>query len=77
MQRDNIVVKILPPITKKINKKYNVAMNQIREMLYMNWRTRNREWRLKMNGDEERDKRRKRKNANMQTVSIVSGIVFI
>ena len=69
-QRDKIAVKLLPKIAKEINKKYTVAIEEIRKMLYTNWRTKNRGWHLRINGDEERDKRRKRKNTEMKAVRL-------
>ena len=69
-QWDKIIVKLLPKIAKEINKKYTVAIEEIRKMLYTNWRTKNREWHVRENGDEERNKRRKKKNTEMKVVRL-------
>lgn len=69
-QRDMIITKILPKLAKKINKKYTVAIEEIKQMLYTNWRSRNRLWRLKENGYEKQNKRRMKKNTAMKTVRL-------
>jgi Mg-chelatase subunit ChlI len=69
-QRDDVITKILPKLTKEINKKYKVASVEIKDMLKMNLKMRRREWRLKVLGKTKQNRRRMNKNAYMKTVRL-------
>jgi hypothetical protein len=73
-QRNNIVTKLLPPLYKLVNKKYNVSQAVLLKMLYGRWRSRHRASNIKNQGDNkfERNRRRAKKNSRMQDVSIYS-----
>jgi len=70
-QKENIVTKLLPPLYKIVNKKYNVTNSQLLKMLYGRWRSRHRVSNIKNQGEErvKKDKRRAKKNSRMQDVS--------
>ena len=70
-QKENIVTKLLPPLYKIVNKKYNVTNSQLLKMLYGQWRSRYRVSNIKNQGEErvKKDKRRAKKNSRMQDVS--------
>jgi hypothetical protein len=70
-QKEEIVTKLLPPLYKIVNKKYNITNDKLLKMLYGRWRSRHRVNNLK-NQEEERvklNKRRAKKNSRMQAVS--------
>ena len=70
-QKENIVTKLLPPLYKIVNKKYNATNSQLLKMLYGQWRSRHRVSNIKNQGEErvKKDKRRAKKNSRMQDVS--------
>jgi hypothetical protein len=59
---------LLPKLSKTLNKKYTVSDTEIRKMLYTRQRSIHRQWRIKINGKEKEDKRRKLKNTEMANV---------
>lgn len=71
-QKESIVTKLLPPLYKLVNKKYNITNGELLKMLYGRWRSRHRVNNIKNQGEEriKLDKRRARKNSRMQDVSI-------
>lgn len=70
-QKEDIVTKLLPPLYKIINKKYDVSNSSLLEMLYGRWRSRHRVNNIRMRGEDQvkKEKRRTRKNSRMQDVS--------
>jgi hypothetical protein len=70
-QKENVISKLLPPLYKLVNKKYNVSNSDLLKMLHGRWRSRHRIHNIKMQGEErtKRDKRRAKKNTRMQDVS--------
>ena len=70
-QRQDIIEKLLPPLFKIINKRYNVSNSVLLKMLYGRWRSRHRVNNIKAQGDEKikQEKRRAKKNTRMQDVS--------
>lgn len=70
-QKENIVTKLLPPLYRLVNNKYNITNNELLKMLYGRWRSRHRVNNIKNQGEEriKQDRRRARKNSRMQDVS--------
>ena len=70
-QKADIVTKLLPPLYKIVNKKYSISNSKLLEMLYGRWRSRHRVNNIRMQGEDQvkKDKRRTRKNSRMQDVS--------
>ena len=70
-QREDIISKLLPPLYKLVNKKYNVTNNNILKMLYGRWRSRHRVNNIEMQGEDKvkYEKRRVKKNTRMQDIS--------
>jgi hypothetical protein len=70
-QKEEIVTKLLPPLYKIVNKKYNITNDKLLKMLYERWRSRHRVNNLKNQGEErvKLNKRRAKKNSRMQAVS--------
>ncbi|GES83413.1 hypothetical protein GLOIN_2v1485488 [Rhizophagus clarus] len=67
-QKENIVTKLLPPLYKLMNKKYNITNGKLLKILYGRWRSRHRVNNIKNQGEEriKQDKRRAKKNSRMQ-----------
>jgi len=70
-QKDDVVTKLLPPLYKLINKKYNVPNSDILKMLYGRWRSRHRVSNIEKQGEDKikQNKRRANKNSRLQDVS--------
>jgi hypothetical protein len=70
-QKEDVITKLLPPLYKLINKKYDVSNSDLLEMLHRRWRSRHRVNNIKIQGEEKvkKEKRRVKKNARMQSVS--------
>ena len=70
-QKEDIVTKLLPPLYKLVNKKYNITNTKLLKMLYGRWRSRHRVNNIKKQGEErvKLNKRRAKKNSKMQLVS--------
>jgi hypothetical protein len=70
-QRDDIVTKLLLPLCKLVNKKYDVSNNDLLKMQYGRWRSRHHVNNIKNQGEEQvkRNNRRIRKNTKMQNVN--------
>jgi hypothetical protein len=70
-QKDEVVTKLLPPLHKIMNKKYDVSRSELLQMLHARWRSRHRVNNIKMKGDDriKQEKRRAKKNSRMQDVS--------
>jgi len=70
-QKETIITKLLPPLYKLVNKKYNVLNSDLLKMLYGCWRSRHHIHNIKMQGEEKtkQNKRRAKKNTRMQDVS--------
>jgi hypothetical protein len=70
-QKEEIITKLLPPLYKLVNKKYNVTNSELLKMLYGRWRSRHRVYNIKLQGKEQMRKHRRRvnKNSKMQAVS--------
>lgn len=78
-QKEEIIIKLLPPLYKLVNNKYNVTNNELLNMLYMRWRSRHRINNIELQGEEQvkRNKRRVKKNSRMQDVSKYSNIQLV
>lgn len=78
-QKESIITKLLPPLYKLVNSKYNVTNSELLKMLYMRWRSRHRVNNIKLQGEEQvkRNKRRVKKNTRMRDVSKYSNIQLI
>lgn len=70
-QKEEIITKLLPPLYKLVNSKYNVTNSELLKMMYMRWRSRHRISNIELQGEEKvkRNKRRVKKNTRMQDVS--------
>jgi hypothetical protein len=70
-QRENIITKLLPPLYKLVNRKYDVSNSDLLKMLRGRWHSRHRVHKIKMQGDDKvkQNKRRTKKNSRMQDVS--------
>lgn len=75
-QRDDIITKLLPKLSKIINEKYMISDTEIREMLYSRWRTNHRQWRVKVKGNEKMNLRRMKKNTQMVMVRYYNNIII-
>jgi hypothetical protein len=78
-QIDDIVTKLLPPLYKLVNKKYDVSNNDLLKMLYGRWRSRHCVNNIKNQGEEQvkRNNRRIGKNTKMQDVNyLINGNFF-
>jgi hypothetical protein len=70
-QKMDIITKLLPPLYKLVNKKYDVSNGVLLKMLYGRWRSRHRVNNIKIQGDDKikQNNRRVKKNSRMQDVS--------
>lgn len=72
-QRNDIITKLLPPLSKLVRKKYEnkVSNSDLLQMLYGRWRSRHRVNNIEIQGEDQvkQNKRRVAKNTRMQTVS--------
>ena len=70
-QKDKIIIKLLPPLYKLVNKKYSVSNATLLNMLYGRWRSRHRVSNIKNQGEErvKQNKRRLKKNLTMLDIS--------
>jgi hypothetical protein len=70
-QKDNIVTKLLLALRKLVDKRYKVTNKELLDMLYGRWRSRHREYNIRIQGEEKikSNKRRTAKNSKMQDVS--------
>lgn len=70
-QKETIITKLLPPLYKLVNKKYNVSNSDILKMLHGRWRSRHRVNNIKKQGDDKVkvDRRRLKKNSRTMDVS--------
>ena len=70
-QKDDIVTKLIPPLYKLTNKKYNVSNSNLLRMLYGRWRSRYRVSNIEKQGEDKvkQNKRRTNKNSRLQDVS--------
>lgn len=70
-QKEKIITKLLPPLYKLVNRKYDVTNKELLNMLYMRWRSRHRINNIELQGEEQvkNNKRRVKKNTRMQDVS--------
>ncbi|POG76679.1 hypothetical protein GLOIN_2v1474511 [Rhizophagus irregularis DAOM 181602=DAOM 197198] len=67
-QKNNIVTKLLPALRKLVDKRYKVTNKELLDMLYGRWRSRHREYNIRIQGEEKikSNKRRTTKNSKMQ-----------
>lgn len=77
-QREAIITKLIPPLYKLVNKKYNVSNSDLLKMLYGRWRSRHRVNNIGIQGEQKvkQNKRRAAKNARMQDVNYSINIKF-
>ena len=70
-QKDDIVTKLIPPLYKLTNKKYNVSNSNLLRMLYDRWRSRHRVSNIEKQGEDKvkQNKRRTNKNLRLQDIS--------
>jgi hypothetical protein len=71
-QKNDIVTKLIPPLYKLVNKKYDVSNNDLLTMLRARWRSRHRVHNIEIQGKEKvkKNKRRVSKNTRVQDVNI-------
>ena len=71
-QREDIITKLLPPLYRLVNKKYDVSNKALLDMLRGRWRSRHRMSNIESQGEEQlkTNKRRVAKNSRLQDVSI-------
>jgi hypothetical protein len=71
-QKNIIITKLLPPLYKLTNKKYNVSNHDLLNMLHKRWRSRHRAKNIENQGEDhvKYNKRRVAKNSRKQDVSI-------
>ena len=67
-QRDDIVMKLLPKLSKALSKKYTVSDMELLKMLHVRWETRHRIYRTKVKGNRKMELRRHKKNTEMANV---------
>jgi hypothetical protein len=70
-QRDFIITKLLPRLSKIMNKKYTVSDTDLLEMIHTRWETRHRIHRTIVKGNRKIELRRLRKNTDMQKVGFL------
>ena len=77
-QKDNIILKLLPPLYKLVNKKYNVLNQDLLKMLYRRWHLYHQTHNIKMQGEDKtkRNRRRAAKNTKMRDVNYSINIKF-
>jgi hypothetical protein len=70
-QKDDIITKLLPPLYKLVNKKYNVSNGNLLRMLYGCWCSCHRVSNIEKQGEDKmkQNKRRANKNSRLQDVS--------
>ncbi|GET66737.1 hypothetical protein GLOIN_2v1485488 [Rhizophagus irregularis DAOM 181602=DAOM 197198] len=70
-QKENIITKLLPPLYKLVNKKYNVSNSDILKMLHGRWCSRHRVSNIKKQRDDKvkMDRRRLKKNSRTMDIS--------
>jgi hypothetical protein len=76
-QRDNIITKLLPKLSKALNKKYTVSDTELLEMIHVRWETRHRIYRVKMKGNRKMELRRYKKNVKMANVRFFYNNIII
>jgi hypothetical protein len=71
-QKEDIITKLIPPLYKLVNKKYDVTNGKLLSMLYGRWRSRHRVKNIETQGGEKvkNNKRRVAKNTRKQEVNI-------
>src|SRR5277367_1724982 len=64
-QKQDIITKLLPPLYKLVNKKYDVSNSDLMNMLKVRWCSRHRTSNIKKQGKDriKQDKRRAKKNS--------------
>jgi hypothetical protein len=72
-QKDQVIAKLIPPLAKLVNKKYNVSNGNLLKMLYSRWRSRHRVYNIKIQGEDQikKNKRRTAKNSRIQDVILI------
>lgn len=70
-QRDFIITKLLPRLSKILNKKYTVSDTDLLEMIHVRWETRHRVHRTIVKGNRKKELRRMKKNTDMQKVGFL------
>ena len=70
-QKNDILTKLLPPLKRKINKKYKVAGAEIVQMLQWRHRSQHHEYNIETKGEDfvKKNSRRATKNTAMSNVS--------
>ncbi|CAB4489488.1 unnamed protein product [Rhizophagus irregularis] len=68
--KENIITKLLPPLYKLVNKKYNVSNSDILKMLHGRWRSRHRVSNIKKQKDDKVKMDRRRLKKNSRTMDI-------
>jgi methionine synthase I (cobalamin-dependent) len=70
-QKNDILMKLLPPLKRKINKKYKVAGAEIVQMLQRRYRSQHHEYNIETKGEDfvKKNSRRAAKNTAMSNVS--------
>jgi len=71
-QKEDIITKLISPLYKLVNKKYDVTNGKLLSMLYGRWRSRHRLKNIENQGEKQlkNNKRRVAKNTRRQAVNI-------
>ncbi|CAB4476588.1 unnamed protein product [Rhizophagus irregularis] len=69
-QKENIITKLLPPLYKLVNKKYNVSNSDILKMLHGRWHSRHHVSNIKKQGDDKMKMDRRRLKKNSRTMDV-------
>ena len=69
-QKETIITKLLPPLYKLVNKKYNVSNSDILKMLHGRWRSRHRVSNIKKQEDDKVKMNRRRLKKNSRTMDV-------
>lgn len=76
-QREDIITKLLPPLYKLVNKKYNVSNSDLLAMLYGRWRSRHRVKQIETHGQEQVKINKRRAAKNSRTQDVCKYLIFL
>lgn len=75
-QKEDIITKLIPPLYKLVNKKYDVSNNQLLAMLYGRWRSRHRVKQIETHGQEQVKLNKRRVAKNSRTQDVCKYLIF-
>ena len=76
-QKEDIITKLLPPLYKLVNKKYNVSNSDLLAMLYGRWRSHHRVKQIETHGQEQVKINKRRVAKNSRTQDICKYLIFL